>query len=165
MVNTVQSSCPGVIQCNTKLTAPKQLSKGTCLQASQYDKLELSQAQGQVTLDAPDEITIEIPRAWTITGETAESFNNHLQWSLEEAERRNLSFGDRLTFLREQTRKWVEDKRQNDPEMFASWLTIGKHHIQEGKPELIGLPADFTMSDYYSYGKNHFPPWSDSEII
>ena len=83
----------------------------------------------------------------------------------EEADRQNLSFGDRLTFLREQTRKWVEDKRQNDPEMFASWLSIGKHHIQEGKPELIGLPADFTMSDYYSYVKNHFPPWSDSEII
>ena len=62
MVNTVNSACPGVIQCHTKFTAPKQLSKGTCLQASQYDKLELSQAQGQVTLDAPDEITIEIPR-------------------------------------------------------------------------------------------------------
>ena len=167
MVSPVNNIYPGAIQSYTNAITATKLSEGTCLQAAtegnltagqaaQYDKLELSQDQCQVTLDVPDEITIGVPRAWTIMGETAKSFHDHLQWSLEEADRQNLSFGDRLTFLREQTGKWVEHKRQNDPEMFASWLSIGKHHIQEGKPELIGLPADFTMSDYYSYVKKPF---------
>ena len=89
-------------------------------------------------------------------GETAKSFNENLQWSLEEADRRNLSFGDRLTFLREAGRKWVEDKRQNDPEMFAAWLKMNKHHIQTGEADLVGLPSDFTMEDYYSYVKEPF---------
>lgn len=167
MVNTVNSAYSGAIQFNTKFTASNKLSDGTCLQAAaqgtqitgqaaQYDRLELSQDQSQVTLDVPDEITIEIPRAWTIMGETAKSFNDHLQWSLEEADRQNLSFGDRLTFLKEEGQKWVEDKRQNDPEMFAAWLQMNKHHIQAGEADLVGLPADFTMEDYDSYVKASF---------
>ena len=55
-------------------------------QAAQYDKLELSQDQSQVTLDVPDGISIEIPRAWTIMSETMESWDKHLQASLHEAE-------------------------------------------------------------------------------
>lgn len=167
MVNTVNSAYSGAIQSYTKFTASNKLSDGTCLQTAaqdtqitgqvaQYDTLELSQDQSQVTLDVPDEITIEIPRAWTIMGETAKSFNDHLQWSLEEADRQNLSFGDRLTFLKEEGRKWVEDKRQNDPEMFAAWLQMNKHHIQAGEADLIGLPSDFTMEDYYAYVKEPF---------
>lgn len=88
--------------------------------------------------------------------ETAESYNDHLQWSLEEADRQNLSFGDRLTFLKEQGRNWVEDKRQNDPEMFVAWLKLHKDRIQVGEADLVGLPSDFTMEDYYSYVKEPF---------
>lgn len=93
-------------------------------------------------------------------GETMESFNDHLQWSLEEADRKNLSFGDRLTFLKEEGQKWVEDKRQNDPEMFAVWLQINKSHIQAGEAHLVGLPADFTMEDYNFYVKEPFSAWA-----
>lgn len=167
MVNIVNGAYSGAIQSYTKFTASNKLSDGTCLQAAaqgtqitgqaaQYDRLELSQEQSQVTLNVPDKITVEIPRAWTIMGETMQSFNDHLQWSLDEADRRNLSFGDRLTFLKEEGRNWVEDKRQNDPEMFAAWLPMPKWHIQEGKTESMGLPADFTMEDYYSYIKEPF---------
>ena len=88
--------------------------------------------------------------------ETGKSFNDHLQWSLEEADRRNLSFGDRLTFLKEEGQKWVEDKRQNDPEMFAAWLQMNKHHIEAGEANLVGLPSDFTMEDYAAYVKTPF---------
>lgn len=120
-------------------------------QAVQDNKLELSQDQSKVTLDVPDEISIEIPRAWTIMSETMEGFNEHLQWSLEEADRQNLSFGDRLTFLKEEGQKWVEDKRQNDPEMFVAWLKINQESIERGEAEMVGLPSDFTMEDYDSY--------------
>ena len=171
MLNTVADAYAGAIQSYTKFTASNRLSDGTCLQTisqdtqpteqtSRYDKLELSQEQSQVTLDVPDEITCEIPRAWTIMGETMESFNDHLQWSLEEADRQNLSFGDRLTFLKEEGQKWVEDKRQNDPEMFAVWLQINKSHIQAGEAHLVGLPADFTMEDYNFYVKEPFSAWA-----
>lgn len=167
MVNILNSTYTGVIQSYTKFTASDKLSDGTCLQTvtqntqtpeqvAPYDTLELSPEQSQVTLDVPDEITIDIPRAWTIMSETAESFNNHLQWSLDQADRKNLSFGERLTFLKEQGRNWVEDKRQNDPEMFAAWLQMNKHHIQAGEADLVGLPADFTMEDYYLYVKEPF---------
>lgn len=167
MVNTISGAYAGAIQSHTKFTASNKLSDGICLQAptqdyqttgqvAQYDKLELSQDQCQVTLNVPDEITCEVPRAWTIMGETIESFNNHLQWSLEEADRRNLSFGERLTFLREEGQKWVEDKRQNDPEMFVAWLKLNKNHIQNGEADLVGLPSDFTMEDYDSYVKEPF---------
>ena len=88
--------------------------------------------------------------------ETAESYNDHLQCSLEEADRQNLSFGDRLTFLKEQGRNWVEDKRQNDPEMFVAWLKLHKDRIQAGEADLVGLPSDFTMEDYYLYVKEPF---------
>ena len=166
-MNTINHSYAGTIQSYTKFTASNKLSDGICLQTptqdsqttgevAQYAKLELSQDQCQVTLNVPDEITCEVPRAWTIMGETAESFNNHLQWSLEEADRRNLSFGERLTFLREEGQKWVEDKRQNDPEMFVAWLKMNKNHIQNGEADLVGLPSDFTMEDYDSYVKEPF---------
>lgn len=166
MINAVHNSYAGAIQSYTKFTVSNNLSDGTCLQTAQstqaqeqtpkYDNLELSQEQSQVTLNAPDEISIDIPRRWIITGETAKSYINHLQWSLDEADRQNLSFGERLTFLKEQSQNWVEDKRQNDPEMFAAWLQINKHHIQSGEADLVGLPSNFTMENYYSYVKEPF---------
>ena len=167
MVNAVSSNYAGAILSDTKYIASRKLSDGTCLQtnsqgmqttgeAAQYDTLELSPEQSQVTLDVPNEITCEIPRAWTIMGETMQSFNDHLQWTLDEADSKNLSFGDRLTFLKEQGRNWVEDKRKNDPEMFAAWLKINRYSIEQGEADLVGLPSDFTMEEYYSYVKEPF---------
>lgn len=167
MINTVNSAYPGALQPCIQFTASQQLSAGTCLQVPsessstagqtpRYDTLELSSGQSQATLDVPDEITIHIPRAWTIMGETMKSHQAHLQQSLDEADKRNLSFGERLTFLREEGQKWVADKRQNDPEMFAAWLQMHKDTIQAGEGHLVGLPADFTMEDYYHYVKEPF---------
>lgn len=167
MINTINSTYSGGIQPCTPFTAAQQLSEGTCLQSPsesstaagqtpRYDTLELSSSQSQATLDVPDEITIDIPRSWTIMSETMKSHQAHLQWSLDEADNRNLSFGERLTFLREEGQKWVEDKRQNDPDMFAAWLQMHKDAIQAGEGHLVGLPADFTMEDYYHYVKEPF---------
>lgn len=167
MMNTINNIYSGITQSYTKFIASNKLSDGTSLQTenedtqttgqvAQYDKLELSQVQCQVILDVPDKITNEIPREWTIMSETLESFNDHLQWSLNKADNMNLSFGDRLIFLKKETQEWVEDKRQNDIEMFVSWLKINKNHIQEGESDLVGLPSDFTMKDYYSYVKEPF---------
>lgn len=171
MVNAANGLYSSFMQSYTQFTACDQLSGSTCLQpavedtqtpgqAVRYDTLELSPDQCQVTLDVPDEITTEVPRAWTIMSETMESANHHLQWSLEEADRQNLSFGERLTFLKEQGQKWVEDKRQNDPEMFAAWLKINRYSIERGEADLVGLPSDFTMEDYYSYVKESFSTWA-----
>lgn len=162
MVNPLNSTYPGAIQCYTNFKGPERLSDGTCLQGSninqqpseqtgRYDTLGLTPEQSQVTLDVPEEITTQIPRAWTIMSETLSSYNDHLQASLDKANGMNLSFGERLAFLKEEGQKWVEDKRQNDPEMFVAWLKIHKESIQQGEGYLVGLPSGFTMEDYYSY--------------
>lgn len=167
MVNAFNSAYAGAIQCNTTFQAPEKLSDGKCLQttnveqqpagqAAPYDTLTLTPEQGQVTLNVPDAITIEIPREYTIMSETFQSWNMHLQSSLEKADSMNLSFGDRLTFLRDESQKWVADMRENDPEMFVAWLKINKYSIQQGESNLVGLPSDFTMEDYDSYVKEPF---------
>lgn len=125
-------------------------------QMTKHDRMELPQEQSQAILDVPDQITVEIPRTWTIMGETLESYHNHLQRSLDRADRMNLSFGERLTFLREEGQKWVEDKRQNDPDMFVAWLKIHQDYIQRGEGQLVGLPSNFTMEDYNFYVKGPF---------
>ncbi|MBM6724179.1 hypothetical protein H6C13_13955 [Pseudoflavonifractor phocaeensis] len=167
MVNGLSAIYPGSILNAANFKMPEKLSDGTCLQdtssqqqpagqAARYDTLELTPDQCQATLDVSNGITMEVPRAWTIVSETFKSFDAHLQWSLNEADSLNLSFGDRLTFLKEEGQKWVEDKRQNDPEMFATWLKLHKDYIQRGEGDLVGLPSDFTMEDYYSYVKEPF---------
>lgn len=167
MLSAVHFSYAGAIQSCAKFTVSDKLSDGTCLQAAaqdgekpgqaaQYDRLELSREQSQVTLNAPDEISVEIPRAWTITREAFEGWNQHLQSSLEKADRMNLSFGERLAFLKEDGRNWVNHIRQNDPELFAAWLEINRSAIEQGEADLVGLPADFTMEDYFSYVEKPF---------
>ncbi len=124
-------------------------------QFSRTDRLELS-PEGEAhrdTLHITDEVTIEIPRAWTIMGETMESHGNNLKNSLEKADQLNLSCGEHIEFIKNEQRKWVEAIRQNDPEMFVAWLKISQDHIQAGQPELAGLPSDFTMQDFYEYVK------------
>lgn len=167
MVNGLSAIYPGSILNAANFKMPEKLSDSTSLrnasiqqqpagQTAQYDTLELTSDQCQATLDVSNGITMEIPRAWTIVSETFKSFDDHLQWSLNEADSLNLSFGDRLTFLKEEGQKWVEDKRQNDPEMFATWLKLHKDYIQRGEGHLVGLPSDFTMEDYNSYVKEPF---------
>lgn len=167
MVNSVNHCNFGVIQSYTQFTASNHLSDGTCLpsavegtqtpgQTVQYDTLELSPEQCQVTLNMPDQITCEVPRAWTIMRETFQCWNEHLQSSLEKANSMSLSFGERLSFLKEDGRKWVENIRQNDPEMFVQWLKINKYSIEQGEANLVGLPSNFTMKDYCSYVKEPF---------
>lgn len=167
MANTINNTYSSAIQSYTKFMKSNNLSDGTCLQSPiegtqtagqvpQYDKLELSQNQSQSTLHVSDEVKCEIPREWTIMAETFESWNENLQSTLEKADHMNLSFDERLTFLREEGQKWVEDKRQNDPEMFVTWLQLHKNHIQAGESALVGLPSDFTMEDYNSYVKESF---------
>ena len=167
MVNGLSSIYPGSILSSANFKMLEKLSDGTSLQDTsiqqqpagqtpRYDTLELASDQCQATLDVSNGITMEVPRAWTIVSETFKSFDAHLQWSLNEADSLNLSFGDRLTFLKEEGQKWVEDKRQNDPEMFAAWLRLHKDYIQRGEGDLVGLPSDFTREDYYSYVKEPF---------
>lgn len=167
MVNALNSSYAGAIQYNTTFQAPEKRSDGTCLQttnleqqpaeqAAPYDTLTLTPEQSRVTLNVPDAIAMEIPREYTIMSETFQSWNTHLQSSLEKADSMNLSFGERLTFLRNESKTWVADMRENDPEMFVAWLKINKYSIQQGEGDLVGLPSDFTMEDYDSYVKEPF---------
>ena len=160
MISKIDSSYSMVIK--SYINSSDKLSAETNLQAltritekiPQYDTLELSQSEG--TLNIADEISVEVPRSWTIMTETFECWNRHLQSSLDRASGMNLSFGDRLAFLKEDSKNWVENMQQNDPEMFAEWLKINKYSIEQGEADLVGLPADFTIQDYYSYVKEPF---------
>ena len=167
MLSAVNFSYAGAIQPCARFTFSDKLSDGTCLQAApqdgdntgqaaQHDRLELSREQSQVTLNAPDEISVEIPRAWTIMREAFESWNQHLQSSLEQADRMNLSFGERLAFLKEDGRNWVGNLRQNDPELFAAWLEINRYSMERGEGDLVGLPSDLTLRECESPAKKPF---------
>lgn len=146
-----------VIQSDTTFQKPEKLSDGTSLQAGNYDTFQLTEEQSEVTLNVPEEMTHKVPRKWTIMLETIQSKNQQLTESLAKADSMNLSFGDRLTFLKEEGEKWVSNVRENDPEMFVAWLKLSKDHIEEGRSDLAGLPSDFTMEDYYSYVKDEEP--------
>ena len=63
-------------------------------------------------------------------GETAKSFNEHLQWSLEEADRQNLSFGDRLTFLKEEGLAGYERDRDDDSYPSLIFLNVDAESIE-----------------------------------
>lgn len=119
------------------------------------DRLELSSegiSQGD-TLNAPDHISIKIPRELTIGVETITSARNNIDRALEKADSLHLSYGERLEFIREEQKKWVNDIQKNDPEMFVEWLVLQQNHIENGRPDLAGLPTDFSMEDFYSYVK------------
>ena len=128
-------------------------------QNSQFDKLELTSSEASKTalLNTPDKVTTEkVPRAKTIAIETLESRINHVDAGLKKADSLNLSFNERLEFLKRDGEEWVEDIKTNDPEMFIQWLKSNKENIISGNSELASLPPDFTMKDYYSYVKEPF---------
>lgn len=127
-------------------------------QTGKYDTLELStegMLQSQL-LNVQSEMKSEIPREFSIDIETLESRINFINDAKERADRLKLSFGERLTFLKDEGKKWVEDIRQNDPEMFVQWLKNNKENIQNGRADLASLPSDFMMKEYYSYVKESF---------
>ena len=101
-----------------------------------------------------EELKVEVPRSWTIELETLSSRIENIQTSLEEANSKNLSFGERLFFLNDKTKEWVNDIKKNDPEMFLQWLKMSRGEIENGVPEQVGLPQDFDMEDYNSYINN-----------
>lgn len=127
---------------------PKNLAEGQLLQnTSGYTRLDtlVLSTEGisnSSLLNTPNEIKIDKPREWTIGIETLESCINHVD--------------ERLEFLKNEGTKWVENIRQNDPEMFVQWLRVNKDNIQNGRADLASLPDNFTMEDYYSYIKGPF---------
>lgn len=108
---------------------------------------------GQINEES-EELKVEVPRSWTIELETLSSRIENIQTSLEEANSKNLSFGERLSFLNDKTKEWVNDIKENDPEMFLQWLKMSRDEIENGVPEQVGLPQDFDMEDYNSYINN-----------
>lgn len=118
--------------------------------------LKLSASNREEKLNVPDNLVLEKPRSWTIAIETLESANNATRNALKAADSKNLSFDERLAFLKEQGEKWVSDIRENDSEMFIQWLKFNKENIQNGHADLAHLSSDFTMEDYYSFVRKPF---------
>lgn len=50
-------------------------------------------------------------------------------------------------------KKWVNDIQKNDPEMFVEWIVLHQNDIENGRQDLAGLPADFSIEDFYSHVK------------
>lgn len=121
------------------------------------DVLSLEKIHGDIMgeiNEESEELKVEVPRSWTIELETLSSRIENIQTSLEEANSKNLSFGERLSFLNDKTKEWVNDIKENDPEMFLQWLKMSRDEIENGVPEKVGLPQDFDMEDYNSYINN-----------
>lgn len=121
------------------------------------DVLSLEKIHGDIMgeiNEESEELKVEVPRSWTIELETLSSRIENIQTSLEEANSKNLSFGERLSFLNDKTKEWVNDIKENDPEMFLQWLKMSRDEIENGVPEQVGLPQDFDMEDYNSYINN-----------
>jgi hypothetical protein len=160
MINSIGTANNGLIQ-NYTVFKGKNLSEGKSLQTEgqekQSVKLELTEAADSKNLNVPKNIKMDkLPRKYTIGGETMESFINNTNESLKKSDSMNLSYVEGLKFLQAEGEKWVEDIRENDPEMFVEWLRINKDHIMEGHSNFACLPPDFTMKDYYSYVKEPF---------
>lgn len=37
--------------------------------------------------------------------------------------------------------------------MFVEWIVLHQNDIENGRPDLAGLPADFSIEDFYSHVK------------
>jgi hypothetical protein len=162
-MNIISLGYASTLQKPQNLFTHKNLHEGNHVQVvdenSQFDKLELisHEASKSNLLNTPDKITTEkVSREKTIAIETLESRIKHIDASLEKADSLNLSYSERLEFLKNEGEKWVEDIKKNDPEMFIQWLKSNKENIMSGHSELASLPPDFTMKDYYSYVKEPF---------
>lgn len=149
------SNVSRAIQNITITNKPTNISEGISLldetKVQNFDRIQLSQEDiNQSDILNPGEIKIEIPRLWTIAGETIEARINCINNLLVQADSMNLSYGDRMSFLQRKSKEWVDDIRENDPMMFASYLDLCSN-LRAGRPELDGLPSDFTMEDYNFY--------------
>lgn len=122
----------------------------------QYDRLEISEEGLEISkgLCKAKEITITKPSEWTIMSRTFESKIENTRESLEKRDNLNLSYAEGLQFMKDESSKWVEKIRENDPEMFVAWLKLSKDDIVAGRPDFASLPSNFTIEDYYSYVGN-----------
>lgn len=139
MINAVNQQYTGFLQSHGTGNAPKNLSEGQALQSqnqeSHFDTIKLSPeaALQSPTLQMPSEMKTEKPRAWSIAIETVDSRINHIEDSLEKADSLNLSFGERLAFLKNDGMKWVDEIKRNDPEMFEQWLKMNNSFVMGGQ--------------------------------
>ncbi|MFT4105195.1 MAG: hypothetical protein QM657_05475 [Lacrimispora sp.] len=162
MINSINPTYAGPIQKFTVNSIPKNISDRQSSQIinqePRCDKLELNNEviSKSMLLNAPCEIKINKPREWTIAIEALDSRISHIDESLKKADSLNLSFNDRVEFIKNEGINWVKDVKQNDPEMFVQWLKMNKDNIEAGRSDLASLPSDFTMKDYYSYVKEPF---------
>ena len=132
----------------------KDLSKGKAGQAdgevlkldTKEDKLDLTKLKSPLQVKHTP-----LSRAWTISGELTDSWNNHIESTLAASKARGLSYYEHAKFVRDSCYKWAENLRKNDPELFAYHLERNKENIMKGRTDLAFLPHDFTMEDYYSY--------------
>lgn len=106
--------------------------------------------------DPPEVVQIGWSREETIGIEMGIAETKQLKASLKKADELGLSGGKRLKFLEDECMKWVENIKNNDPQMFAHYVRTYREHIESGRPELAGLPKNFTMADYYRYVKKPF---------
>lgn len=135
--------------------ALKSVESKNIIEASEPLKLELSKENVPESIKNIENIRIDdVPRNYTIAIETLESRINHVKSSLEKANSMNLSYGERMKFLKEDGKRWVKNVKENDPEMFVQWLKFNKDDIRSGRSDLASLPDDFSMEDYYKYVKD-----------
>lgn len=170
-LNSVKESSGDVF--SPVLNAPKQyilsqsdiqlkdlnLSQGTAL-TTDHLKLETTKDSKQDTINTPDQIKQEVPRSWKLPAETMKSFTTAHNAAIDRSSEMDLSFEERKDYLQKAKNDWVEDKRQNDPEMFVEWLKLNKDKIFNGQLEEVGLPSDFTIEDYHSYVKETISIWA-----
>lgn len=116
-----------------------------------YDILELNSntLSGTNNLMTPQDLTYTKPE--NIEIKTLDAAIKNVDNALEKADKLNLSFGDRLSFLKREGENWVSDIQRNDPKMFVQWLKMNKDNIASGRADLAHLSSSFTMEDYYSY--------------
>ncbi len=154
-----------------KLTYPSlkgiKLNGGTCLnkriseeeknqvdngmpKQPRYDVLELKETGENQKPLCTQEIKIEGPPEFRRL--TLHDVINAVQNAVETANRKNMTYDERMKFLDDSFKNWVTDKKENDEEMFAFFLkVVAKSNIEAGRPEVEGLPSDFTMEDYHYY--------------
>lgn len=135
------------------------LSQGTAL-TSEHIRLDTPTPLPEEGLHTPDLLKQDVPRAWKLPTETMKSFTTAHNAAIESSGKMDLSFEERKNYLQSAKESWVEDKRQNDPEMFTEWLKLNKDKIFNGQLAEVGLPSDFTVDDYYSYVKESFSTWA-----
>ncbi len=169
MINVSGSTKAGLIQ-NYTVSKSKNMIKEKNSQAKEIEKIKPVDLKGLVIKDDPSKElklkpslepcveceSIKITRPRDISSETFMSRLNLIKTSLEKVNRMNLTYGERMNFLRNEGIRWVEDIRANDPDMFVEWLKSNKENIMNGRSDLANLPSDFTMRDYYYYTKESF---------